>query len=343
VTRNAELVRQWEVLRAIDGARCGISAARLAADCGVHPRTIRRDIDALCRAGFPLYDEKANGTSMWRLRARPFQCMEQNGIGLGELAGLYFGRAVLASSGGMPFEADVDRALMKIERTIPDRSRRLAADLPLILNAKRTGRKKLDERRVRDIAARALDAIVRERRVTMRYASASSGRTREYTIEPHRISCADGGLYLLAWVPDYDELRTFAIERIETLALTDERFVRRPMPAEAFGNSLGVNSGPTERVEIEFDASAACYVRERQWHRSQEFEERDNGSLLLRLEICNDLPLQRWILGFGAHAHVVAPASLAQRIRHELEQARKKYAIARSSDRAIERGHRAIA
>jgi proteasome accessory factor B len=325
MARNAELVRQWEILRAIDGARCGIAVTKLAAERDVHPRTIRRDIDALCRAGFPLYDEKVNGTSMWKLRAKPFRCMEQNGLGLTELAALYFGRSVLAAAGATVFETDVDRALMKIERTVPEASRQAVAQLPRILNAKRTGRKKLDDRRLRDLAARALDAIVRARRVTMRYASAASARTKEYAVDPQRISCADGGLYLIAWVAEYGQLRTFAMERIETLALTDERVERKPLPAEAFGNSLGVNSGPTEVVAIEFDAQSAAYVSDREWHRSQEIEEREDGAVVLRLEVCNDLPLERWILSFGAHARVLAPASLAQRIRQELEQARSVY------------------
>ena len=72
MARNSELVRQWEILRAIDGARNGIAIAKLASERGVHPRTVRRDLDALGRAGFPLYDDKVNGTSMWKLRCRPF-------------------------------------------------------------------------------------------------------------------------------------------------------------------------------------------------------------------------------------------------------------------------------
>jgi predicted DNA-binding transcriptional regulator YafY len=103
MARNAELVRQWEVLRAIDGARLGITVAKLAGERGVHPRTIRRDIDALCRAGFPLYDEKINGTPMWKLRGRPFQSLDGAGLAASELAALCFGHAMLAASAGAAF------------------------------------------------------------------------------------------------------------------------------------------------------------------------------------------------------------------------------------------------
>ena len=123
------------------------------------------------------------------------------------------------------------------------------------------------------------------------------------------MSYADGGVYLTAWVPEYGEMRTFAVERIQTLAVLDEHFTPRPLPTEPFANSLGVNGGPAEPVEIEFDASAADYIREREWHASQQIEDRPDGSVLVRLNVCVDRPLVRWILGFGPSARVVAPAT----------------------------------
>ena len=99
MARNSELVRQWEILRDVDAARTGIGIAKLANMRAVHPRTIRRDLDALVRAGFPLFDEKVTGTSMWKLRAKPFRGLEQLGLSVTELCAVYFGRTILASSG----------------------------------------------------------------------------------------------------------------------------------------------------------------------------------------------------------------------------------------------------
>ena len=96
----------------------------------------------------------------------------------------------------------------------------------------------------------------------MRYASASSRRTKEYVVEPQRLAFAQGGIYLFAWVPEYQQMRTFAAERIETFALMDETFEPRPLPLEPFGDSLGVNTGKPEKIVLEFDASD-CAVRPR--------------------------------------------------------------------------------
>jgi predicted DNA-binding transcriptional regulator YafY len=105
----------------------------------------------------------------------------------------------------------------------------------------------------------------------------------------------------------------------------DEHFEPRPLPPEPFGNSLGVHTGSPELVEIEIDPRAAAYVREREWHRSQEILEREDGSLLVRLCVCNDRPLRSWILSLGAMARVVSPAGLAQQIFDEIDEARERY------------------
>jgi predicted DNA-binding transcriptional regulator YafY len=325
MARNTELVRQWEILRDIDGARTGIGIAKLAALRDVHPRTIRRDLDALARAGFPLFDEKVNGTSMWKLSAHPFRGLEQLGLGVMEMTALYFGRNILNAAGAAPLAADMDRAFDKMQSALPEGVRRFLDRLPVMVKAKMTGARRLDTRRSREVLQRATDAILQRRRVEMTYASAASRRTKRYLVDPHRLTAADGGMYLTAWVEDYDEMRTFAIERIKTLALTDVIFELRPLPQEPFANSIGVFSGSPERIEIEFDAAIADYVASRDWHKSQDIVVRDDGSILVRLCVCNDRPLRTWILGFGGMARVVCPASLARDVLEEIQTARERY------------------
>ena len=323
--RNAEVIRQWEILRTIDAARAGISIAKLAAEREVHPKTIRRDLEALCRAGFPLYDEKINGTPMWKVRAKPFRALEETGMGLTELAALYFSCSLLRTLAGPMLQDDLERALLKIEKALPPACRSFIDKLPRVLTAKTAGRKNADPRTLRDTIARAFDAIARQRRVTMRYASVSSRRTKEYTVEPQRLTYADGGIYLTAWVPEYNALRTFAMERVENLGVEDEHFEPRALPVEPFAHSIGVNTGTPEPIEIEFDAVAAAYVRGRCWHKTQTIEERPDGSMRLGLDVCNDQPLRSWIMSFGPSARVVAPAALALELESAYERALRQY------------------
>lgn len=324
MARNAELIRQWETLRDIDSARHGISVAKLAVARRVHPRTIRRDLEALGHAGFPLYSDKVTGTTMWKMRERPFRALEETGLSVTELCALYFGRSLMHACADGPFSDDLERAFWKVERALPAASRRFLDALPRLLRAKTPPRKKHDKR-TREIVARAADAALRRRRVTMRYASLSSARTRDYLVDPQRISYADGGVYLIAFVPEYAQLRTFAMERIETLAITDEGFDPKPLPAEPFAHSLGVNTGQPARIRIEFDRGVAPYIREREWHASQQIDERPDGSIVLTLDVCNDRALRKWILGFGPLARVESPASLADEILEDINAARDQY------------------
>ncbi|MGB2712803.1 MAG: WYL domain-containing protein [Vicinamibacterales bacterium] len=326
MARNAELVRQWEILRDIDSARNGITVPKLAALRLVHQRTIRRDIDAICRAGFPLYDDKVNGTTMWKMQAKPFRSLEETGLSVTELCALYFGRTMVATLAGTPFHDDMDRALVKIERALPRSCRRFLDALPVTVKAKATGRKK-QNRKVQEMVTRAADAALNCRRISMGYYSASSRRAKQYVVEPLRLVYADGGVYLIAWVPEYGEMRTFAAERIQTLEVLDGRFTPRPQPTEPFADSLGVNTGIAELVEIEFDATTAEFIADREWHPSQEIEPRSNGSVLLRLHVCVDRPLLRWILGFGPAARVLYPDDLAQTVFEHLDAARERYAV----------------
>jgi predicted DNA-binding transcriptional regulator YafY len=165
------------------------------------------------------------------------------------------------------------------------------------------------------------------RQANILYHSKSSERTKTYLVHPYRLAFAQGGLYLLAYVPEYGEVRTFAVERLQELSLLEERFTPiEDLPDTAFPHSLGVHSGPPERVEIEFQPAAADYVRSREWHASQSLRDDASGRLLMTLDVCLDRALRSWILSFGPFARVVAPASLAKEIAEQFEEARARYA-----------------
>ena len=118
--RNAEVIRQWKILKTIEVGRF-TSAGKLAAAYGVTERTIRRDIEALQEAGFPLYDARAGGKKVWRLVEGYRQKLAQ-GFTLSELAALYFSRNMLSFLGGAPFGRDLESAFAKIREALPAKS-----------------------------------------------------------------------------------------------------------------------------------------------------------------------------------------------------------------------------
>jgi predicted DNA-binding transcriptional regulator YafY len=66
-------------------------------------------------------------------------------------------------------------------------------------------------------------------------------------------------------------------------------------------------------------------VKERTWHKSQQFRDRADGSTLMTLEVTDDYALRRWILSFGSGVRVLSPASLVEWALDELDAARQEY------------------
>ncbi len=323
--RNQEVIRQWKVLHALESSRHGATIDALASDLEVTTRTIRRDLAALQEAGFPLYDERdEDGRAHWRLDGQVLKGLE-TGFTLAELCALYLSRNMLEAVAGTPFQRDLTLAFTRLEKMLSPRMRQFLDRLPHVLVAKPGPRPRGGDSSP-DIVARLLEATLHYRVAHMKYNSISSGRMKDYVIHPYRLAFAQGGLYLLAYVPDYKDIRTFAIDRVASVSLDKQTFTpTRTIPADVFGNSLGVNTGPPSHVEIAFDTRVAGYVRARVWHPSQSLRDTRDGGVVLTLEVCNDTALRSWILGWGASARVLAPPALEADIRTDLTNASAQY------------------
>jgi predicted DNA-binding transcriptional regulator YafY len=328
--RNQEVIRQWKVLHALESSRHGANIDALAQDLEVTTRTIRRDLAALQEAGFPLYDEKDDdGRVRWRLDGHVLKGLE-TGFTLAEMCALYLSRNLLEAVAGTPFQRDLGIAFSRLEKMLSPRMRQFLDRLPGVLAAKPGPRARGGESSD-DLVAKLLEATLHFRVATMRYHSVSSGREKTYEIHPYRLAFAQGALYLLAYVPEYKDVRTFAIDRIAAVSLEKQTFTpRQQIGDEVFANSLGVNTGPAARVEIEFDGKVAPYVRARVWHTSQEVRENGDGGLVLSMNVCHDWALRSWILSWGPFARVVTPAALANDVRADLQAAHDRYSSTRA-------------
>jgi hypothetical protein len=79
VHRGAQFIRQWRLLRALEGAKRGMSAAQLkdTIEETQSTRTLYRDLEVLEQAGFPLTNEGGRwrlletSESSWAIPANP--------------------------------------------------------------------------------------------------------------------------------------------------------------------------------------------------------------------------------------------------------------------------------
>lgn len=323
--RNAEVIRQWSILRDLEASR-RLTIDDMADRTGVTTRTIRRDLEALQSAGFPLFDETYEGKKYWTLEHRAFKRLDDTGFTLAELSALYFSRTLVECLAATPFQKDVRSAFDKLSSALTPGMRQFLDRLPLVMQAKADPGAHPAAARGKEMS-QLIEATLNHRRVSMRYHSFSSDREKDYLLEPYRVVFAQGALYLVAFVPEYKALRTFAVDRIRSLSVLEDRFEPVEIAEDAFAHSMGVHQGPPERIEIVFEPRIARYLKERVWHTSQEIQEQPDGRLRLTLQVSNDWALRSWILGFGPLARVVAPASLAVQILAELEDTREKYVV----------------
>ena len=103
-------------------------------------------------------------------------------------------------------------------------------------------------------------------------------------------------------------------------------------PDSFFASALGVVEGKGDHeIVIRFSAAVATRIEERDWHESQQLHRRDNGSIDLTLRLSSLIEIERWVLGWGAEAEVLAPAELREQlsrtvlalaVRYDLEPAR---------------------
>ena len=321
--RNAEVIRQWTILRELESSR-RLTIDEMAEKTGVTTRTIRRDLEALQFVGFPIYDEVYDGKRYWLLEQKAFRRLDATGFTFAELSALYFSRTLVECLAATPFQQDVKSAFDRLAAALTPGMRTFLDRLPLVIQAKPDPGAQSASARPKEIA-QLLDATLQHRRVVMRYHSFSSEREKAYIIEPSRLVFAQGALYLMAYVPEYSQVRTFAVDRIKSLSVTEERFEPVESDEAVFAHSLGVHHGTPEQVEIVFEPRIAPYLRERMWHSSQTVRDEPDGRITVTLNVSNDFALRTWILGFGALAKVIAPAALADEIEEEASRMVKRY------------------
>jgi predicted DNA-binding transcriptional regulator YafY len=325
--RNAEVIRHWQMILHIDAMKAGVSVADLAGRFRVTTRTVWRDLAALQEVGFPLVDEKRDRTTVWKLLNMPLKALNDAGLSVTEACSLYLSRALLVSFTGTPFEPGLAAITTKIEKSLSPRVRAFLKRLPDVVQVKAAPRKNVTAPKHDEFVARLIEAASERRVVKLLYFSVHSNREKDYELHPYNIAYAEGGLYLTAYVPEYRQVRVFAMERVRRVTALERGFTPvEDLATEAFGHSLGVNrGGKPERIVVAFSPRVAGYVRERTWHASQQLETLPDGGVRLTLKVCRDWALRTWVLGWGAHARVVAPSALAEEILEQLEEARDGY------------------
>jgi len=152
-----------------------------------------------------------------------------------------------------------------------------------------------------------------------------AARVRPYLIEP---SAETHALYLIGFDETKGGLRTFKLERIRVLAMTQAQF--EPPPdgeiEAALDRAWGIVADQAVvEVVLHFDRSVASRVAETTWHPTQSLTTNADGSLTWRARVSGTLEIRPWILGWGADVEVLAPGVLRDEVAEIVLLAAARY------------------
>jgi proteasome accessory factor B len=317
--RAARYLKIAMILR--DHGDAGISAQDLADRIGVSKRTIYRDIEAMdLDAGLPIWTDKGK----FGLEGGAF--LPPLALTLHEATTLFLAARMLAKASD-EHDTELIGAFVKLAQILPPV---LAEHIQATVDAFATTPTNEQFTRVFRVLA---EGWANRRVVEIEYDSGvydpskGSRRTRVHplAIEPSALTHA---LYLMGWDEERKARRTFKVERILTAVLTPETF-EAPVGYSAAQDLLRawdvIADEEPVSVVIRFSPAVAKRAAETRWHPSQELEPQKDGSLIWRGQVAGMREIRIWILGWGADAEVLEPATLRDEVAAELRRAAALY------------------
>jgi predicted DNA-binding transcriptional regulator YafY len=311
--RNDQAVRQLVILNKLEASRHGLTLGQLAEAMDPaatrHLRTLRRDLAAIESAGWPLLTERIDGQVRWKL-LEGFRNIPALRLSPTELMALTVSRRLITPLEGTELHASLQSAMGKASAALTPQGLELAQQLEHTFSIGLGPHKRY--RQHREIVERITQAIGHKMRIQMRYDSVSRGRMTRREVDPYRLWCASGGLYLVGYCHVRKEPRMFAVERIKSVIPTDLPYqIPLHFDFDAFiEDSLTVMRGPRMMVELEFDKPTAAWVKDRVWHPSQQLKRLPRGRMQMILSVADSREVVGWVLSFGSGVRVVQPDSL---------------------------------
>ncbi len=321
--RGEQLARQWRLIQRLAHSRVGVDLDALADELDCVRRTVYRDLDALMLAGFPVVSEKRDGRVLYRF-IETFR-MGDVPFSPDELLAMVLSEDLLRVLEGTVFHDSILSAQAKIRAGLGPELAGYVERLGETFRVMPGPHKQYAQ--FRDVIAQLSDAVLDRRTLRMRYRTGRTGTVATRDLDPYRVWYRSGGLYVIGRDHKSDEIRTFAVERIQRLDRTDLHFeIPEDFDFDTYtAASFGVMTEPATRVRLRFTAEWAIYIEERTWHPSQSIVKRKDGSVDLTLDVGGTPELRSWILSFGSGALVLEPEELRAVVAAEHQRALSRY------------------
>lgn len=209
------------------------TAAALAEELGVSKRTILRDFSLLRDQGVVIESEPGRGGGL-QLDLRSLQTTVT--LSVAEVFALLISVTSMYATGGLPFSGLADRALEKIEQSLPQEK---LHDLRRLLECLYVGElaKQVDISNIGQMHPDLLPAFelafLKQNCLRFEYCDVKGNRTQRQ-VEPQAMLILPPLWYLVAWDPTRSDFRHFRMDRITMPeVIENQTFLRKPIPFDS--------------------------------------------------------------------------------------------------------------
>lgn len=282
----------------------GISVHSCAERYNVTIRTIQRDVDLLCKAGFPLCTVSrsiygfVDGFSLKKLKLTSEEASLLALFGdISSLLGKQFQKSFESLRKKLSPGVDKSPLFMKFPQAGVCAD--TCVDLPLLKKA-----------------------VQNHQYCEIHYRSAT--RDKDYTIKPLKIAYFDGFWYLVAFRSDSSVVRKFRLEKISQSRILARRFAPPRNLEKILADSFNImfNMQGATVVVMRISKEKAHYFQEKAYFPRQKIVSNNpDGSLAIQTTIDNFNEITSIILSWLPHVRVVKPLAYAK----ELSVMLKKY------------------
>jgi len=313
MSRGQQIIRQWRLLRLIETSRMGRTAAELHRELSElgSPRTLYRDLEALERAGFPLYQDDEG---RWRTLG-PSEGGSVIPVQPTEIIALLLSEQIMDSLRGSELSEPLSRLRTKLESILAPKAREYVESLrgSLLATVATPG----DYSGRRSDIGLIEEAIIGHRSLGIVHFAAHRGESLGRKVDPYGIWYVDGALYLIAFDHLRNDYRKFLVDRIRSVELLEGTFDPDPeFDLQAYvGRGFRVWHGVIHRIVVDFDASLAHLPQERRYHSSQKIHILPDASCRVIFAAAGLPDLAAWIASFGGRVRAIEPEELVQMVR----------------------------
>ena len=289
-------------------------------------RTIQRDLLTLSGAGIPLQYEKikANENSWWL--DRQFRSFFPLPLGMNEYIAIYIIRETLKVFKNTSIEKDANSLFQKIDQLVPnDIFFDFDNDITPLFEDFTVGI--YDYSDANEIINDLTEAILQRRKCLTAYYNPYESVEKKFKIEPLRFIYYRGGLYVLVYSRKFDNYLILAIQRIKELKILTEKYPEdHVLDIKEFRSKrFGLFSGKAVQVKLRFSKGVRHQIEGRNWHSSQSFKNKQNGDLILTMNVGITPELISWILGWRHYVKVLKPAKLVKELILNIQQMANNY------------------